>query len=156
MSPERPPPQIWVFRAVGAGLAIAIMELLAGLADERLARVPFVTSIVLVLALPGSEPAQPRAIIGGHLISCACGFLCFWIGGMGETASAAAAGLATFGMIAGRAIHPPAGIDAFLVPLYGLSLSWLLVPVLAGALLLTLYSKFWRLAERWLTGRGEA
>jgi CBS-domain-containing membrane protein len=143
-----------MFRASGAGVAIAIMELLAALAGEPLARVPFVTSIVLVMTLPSSEGAEPRAIIGGHLISAACGFACYWLLGPGEAASAAGVGLATFCMIAFRAIHPPAGIGAFLVPLFQLPASWLLSPVLAGALLLTVYAKLWRRAERWLTARG--
>jgi CBS-domain-containing membrane protein len=154
MSGERPSVPVWVFRGFGAGLAIAIMELLAALAGEPLARVPFVTSIVLVMALPSNEAAAPRAIIGGHLLSTACGFACFWLIGPGEAASAAGVGLATFCMIAFRAIHPPAGIGAFLVPLYQLPASWLLSPVLAGTLLLTVYAKLWQRAERWLVAHG--
>jgi CBS-domain-containing membrane protein len=150
---ERVPAPVWMFRALGAGIAIAIMELLAALAGEPLARVPFVTSIVLVMALPSSEAAGPRAILGGHLLSSACGFACLWLIGPGETASAAGVGLATFSMIAFRAIHPPAGIGAFLVPLHRLPASWLLSPVLAGALLLTVYAKLWQKAERWLIAR---
>jgi CBS-domain-containing membrane protein len=139
-----------MFRASGAAVAIAIMELLAAFASEPLARVPFVTSIVLVMALPSSEAAHPRAIIGGHVLSTACGFACFWLLGPGEASSAAGVGLATFCMIAFRAIHPPAGIGAFLVPLYQLPVSWLLSPVLTGALLLTGYAQLWQKAERWL------
>jgi CBS-domain-containing membrane protein len=154
MSGERPRALVWVSRALGAGLAIAIMELLARVAGEPLARVPFVTSIVLVMALPSSEPAEPRAVIGGHLLSAACGLICLWSIGPGGAASAAGVGLATFSMIAFRAIHPPAGIGAFLVPLYQLPAWWLLSPVLAGALLLTVYAKLWQKAERWLAARG--
>jgi CBS-domain-containing membrane protein len=154
MSGERLPAAVWMFRAFGASVAIAVMELLAALAGEPLARVPFVTSIVLVMALPSSEAAGPRAIVGGHLLSAISGFACLWLLGPGEAASAAGVGLATFGMIAFRAIHPPAGIGAFLVPLYQLPASWLLSPVLAGALLLTVYAKLWRKAERWLITRG--
>src|SRR6478672_11865159 len=60
---------IWAYRAAGAGLAIALMEALAQFAGEPVLRVPFVTSIVLTLALPESEPAQPYALIAGHLLS---------------------------------------------------------------------------------------
>ena len=45
---------IAVYRAIGASLAIALMEGLASLGNQPLARVPFVTSIVLVLAMPDS------------------------------------------------------------------------------------------------------
>jgi CBS-domain-containing membrane protein len=153
MKGRRPGAPVWAFRAVGAGLAIVIMELLAGLTGEPLARIPFVTSIVLVMALPSSEPAEPRAVIGGHVVSAACGLICLWSIGPGEAGSAAGVGLATFCMIAFRTVHPPAGIGAFLVPLYQLPASWLLSPVLAGALLLSVCAKLWHRAERWLISR---
>ncbi len=126
MNQEKLLPWVWAYRALGASIAIAIMEVLAQLAGEPLSRVPFVTSIVLVMAMPGSGPAHPRAIIGGHLLSSACGLLCLWVAGPGETSSAVAVGFATFAMIALRAIHPPAGIGAFLVPAYRLPARWLL------------------------------
>jgi len=154
MSGGEPGLPVWMFRALGAGVGIAIMELLAALAGEPLARVPFVTSIVLVMALPSSETAGPRAIISGHLLSTACGFTCLWLIGPGEAASAAGVGLSTFCMIAFRAIHPPAGIGAFLVPLFHLSPSWLLNPVFAGALLLAVYDKLWQRAEQRLIASG--
>jgi len=148
MTQEKHAPWLWAYRALGAGIAIAIMEVLARFAGEPLSRVPFVTSIVLVMAAPDSDPAHPWAIIGGHFLSSGCGLLCLWIAGPGETSAAAAVGLATFSMLALRAVHPPAGMGAFLVPLYQLPVYWLFSPVLTGALLLTLYSELWRRGER--------
>lgn len=139
---------IALYRAVGAGTAIAIMEALAILAAEPMVRVPFVTSIVLAMALPDSEPAQPRAIIGGHLLSCLGGFIALYAVGPGETSSAIAVGLATLLMIATRTLHPPAGIDAFLVASYGLTIDWVVNPVLVGALLLAGFALAWRWGER--------
>ncbi|MFZ1106726.1 MAG: HPP family protein [Rhodomicrobium sp.] len=143
---------IWAYRAVGAAIAIAIMEILARLTGQPLTRVPFVTSIVLVMALPDSPAATARAIVGGHVISCACGILCFSIIGPGEASSAVAVGAATFLMIFSRTIHPPAGIDAFLVPVHELPTSWLVNPVFLGSLLLAAFGQFWRLGERYLSG----
>jgi CBS-domain-containing membrane protein len=139
---------IWLYRAIGAGTAIAIMELLARVAHQPLARVPFVTSIVLTMALPDSEPAQPYAVIGGHLLSCLAGFAALLAVGPGEASSAVAVGLAALLMLLARAMHPPAGIDAFLVAGLGLSPVWVLSPVLAGAILLALFSRLWRAGER--------
>ena len=139
---------IWVYRALGASIAIGIMELLARLAGEALWRVPFVTSIVLVMALPTSKPAQSRSIVGGHVLSGLCGLLCYWMLGPGETSSAVAVGVATFAMIAFEVVHPPAGIGAFLIPAHQLPTHWLFSPLLVGALILTLYSKLWQLGER--------
>ena len=144
---------IWLYRAIGAGVAIAIMELLARIAHQPLARVPFVTSIVLTMALPDSEPAQPYSVIGGHLLSCAAGFAALWLSGPGEVSSASAVGLAALLMLLARAMHPPAGIDAFLVAELGLPASWILSPVLLGALLLASFSRLWVLGEHRLGPR---
>jgi CBS-domain-containing membrane protein len=150
MKPEWDSPRIWAYRALGAAVAIGIMETIAGLAGQPLARVPFVTSIILITALPDSEAAKPRAIVGGHLVSCGCGLFCFWMFGPGETSSAVAAGAATFLMMAIGAIHPPAGIDAFLVPAHALPASWLINPVFLGSLLLAVFGKLWRLGENFI------
>jgi CBS-domain-containing membrane protein len=128
------------------------MEMLAGIAGEPLARIPFVTSIVLVMALPNSEAAKPRAVIAGHLLSSGCGLLCFWTFGHGEASSAVAVGAATFLMIAFSAVHPPAGIDAFIVPAHGLPASWLINPVFVGSLLLVMFGEMWRLGEPFFAG----
>ena len=141
---------IWTYRAIGAGLAIGVMELLAGSIGEPVARVPFVTSIVLVMALPTSDGAQPRAIIGGHMVSGLCGLLCSALLGSGDLPPAIAVGLATLAMIGLRVVHPPAGVNAFLVPHYHLPAVWLLKPVLAGAILLAAYAAIWRRGENWL------
>ena len=135
-------------RAFGAAIAIGIMELLAGWGHEELGRVPFVTSIVLVLALPDSEPARPSSVIGGHLVSTLCGLLTLALLGPGESASAIAVGFATGAMITLRVLHPPAGIDAFLVAAHGLTWGWLLSPVLVGSVLLAVYAWCWRSMER--------
>jgi len=36
---------------------------------DPLAIIPFATSIVLVIASPDAEPSQPRALVGGHVVS---------------------------------------------------------------------------------------
>lgn len=142
---------IALYRAFGAGMAIGIMEILAAVAREPLARVPFVTSIVLVMALPDSAPAQPRAVILGHMICCAAGLAAHQVFGNGGDASAVAVGLATFLMIETHTLHPPAGIDAFLIASQHLPAQWLLSPVLVGTLLLAAFARIWRTVERvWL------
>jgi CBS-domain-containing membrane protein len=124
------------------------MEILAHLAREPMVRVPFVTSIVLAMALPDSEPAQPRSIIGGHLLSCLAGYIALLAVPPGEAASAIGVGLCTLLMIASRTLHPPAGIDAFLVASYKLPIDWVINPVLIGALLLAGFALGWHALER--------
>jgi len=62
-------------------------------------------------------------------------------------AAAIAVGLAILAMVVTGTFHPPAGINPLLVVANHLGWSFLLVPVLAGALLLTLFAYVW---HRWL------
>jgi hypothetical protein len=55
--------------AAGGAIAIASMEALSATTAFPLVAIPFATSIVMVLGSPKAEPAQPRALIGGHVIS---------------------------------------------------------------------------------------
>ena len=138
---------IALYRALGAALAIAIMEALAPIAQEPISRIPFVTSIVLVLALPESPAARPRALIGGHMLSCLAGWLCLVTLGPRETVSAVAVGLASLAMISAGMLHPPAGLDAFLIATQGLPVRWIFSPVLVGTLLLAAYARLWAEGE---------
>ena len=125
------------------------MEALSIGAEYPLAIIPFATSIVLVIALPDAAPSQPRALIGGHVISTLAGLVVLSIAGPGAVASAFAVGLAVFAMAITRTMHPPAGINPLLVVVNTLSWTWLLVPVLAGALALTGFAFVWhRLSGR--------
>ena len=54
---------------LGGAVAIGSMEWLSLAAHYPLAVIPFATSIVLVIGSPEAVPAQPRALIGGHLVS---------------------------------------------------------------------------------------
>jgi hypothetical protein len=93
--------------AVGGAVAIALMEMLAERTTVPLLFVPFATSIVLVMGSPEAEPAQPRALVGGHLVSAAVGLLLLQVTGPGPWAAATAVGLAIIAMHATRTFHPP-------------------------------------------------
>jgi CBS-domain-containing membrane protein len=51
------------------------MEVLSERAAFPLIFVPIATSIVLVICSPEIEAAQPRALIGGHLVATLVGLL---------------------------------------------------------------------------------
>jgi CBS-domain-containing membrane protein len=137
----------FLYRAAGTATAMALMELVAGYGGEPLWRVPFVTSIVLVTTLPHSEASRPYAVIVGHLISCLAGLASLHMLGPGNAATAVGVGLAALGMLAARAPHPPAGIDAFLIAANGLTLRWVVSPVMVGCVLLVAFSQGWRATE---------
>ena len=122
--------------AAGGAAAIALMEVLAERTTVPLLFVPFATSIVLVMGSPEAEPAQPRALVGGHLVSAAVGLLLLQVTGPGPWAAATAVGLAIIAMHATRTFHPPAGIDPLVIVINNMPLSFFVVPVAVGACLL--------------------
>jgi CBS-domain-containing membrane protein len=134
--------------ATGGMAAIGLMLLLSEQAAFPLVMVPFATSIVLVMGMPDAEPAQPRALIGGHLISTVIGLLVVSVTGPSPWAAAVAVGLAMAAMHVTRTFHPPAGIDPLIVVAQGMSWSFLIAPVAVGALLLAGFAWGWHNAVR--------
>jgi CBS-domain-containing membrane protein len=124
-------------------MAIASMEAFSARSAFPLAAIPFATSIVLVLGSPKTEPAQPRALVGGHLVSTLVGLLIVQLCGSAPWAAALAVGLAMVAMHLTGTFHPPAGIDPLLVVVNDLSWSFLFAPVGVGALLLALFAFCW-------------
>jgi len=129
--------------AAGGAVAIGLMQLLSDHAAFPLMFVPFATSIVLVMGTPDAEPAQPRALVGGHLISTLVGMLMLSITGPSPWAAALAVGLAMAVMHATRTFHPPAGIDPLIVVAQDMPWSFLIAPVAVGALLLACFAWSW-------------
>jgi CBS-domain-containing membrane protein len=139
-----------VVAGVGAAIAIGAMEWLSIASHYPLVIIPFATSIVLVIGSPEAEPAQPRALIGGHLVATLAGLVVLKLAGPQAWAAAAAVGLAIFAMYVTGTFHPPAGINPLLVVSNSLPWSFLLAPVLAGAMLLTVFAYVW---HRWIRRR---
>lgn len=129
--------------AAGGAIAIGLMELLSEHAAFPLMFVPFATSIVLVMGTPDAEPAQPRALVGGHLVAAAVGLLTLAITGPSPWAAAAAVGLSMAAMHATRTFHPPAGIDPLIVVAQDMPWSFLIAPVAIGALMLAVFAWLW-------------
>jgi len=134
--------------AAGGAVAIGLMELLSGHAAFPLMFVPFATSIVLVMGTPEAAPAQPRALVGGHLVSTAVGLLTLSVTGASPWAAALAVGLAMVVMHVTRTFHPPAGIDPLIVVAQGMPWSFVLAPVAIGALMLLAFAWLWHALVR--------
>jgi CBS-domain-containing membrane protein len=129
--------------AIGGAVAIAVMEAFSIRAAFPLAAIPFATSIVTVLGSPDAEPAQPRALIGGHLVSTVVGLLIVQLFGPGPWMAALAVGLAMVAMRLTRTFHPPAGIDPLVVVIHDVSWGFLIVPVVIGVTSLALFAFVW-------------
>ena len=136
-----------VMAGLGAALAIGVMEWLSAKLNYPLAVIPFATSIALVIGSPDAPPAQPRALIGGHLVATLVGLMVLHAAGPQPWAAALAVGLAVLAMFVTETFHPPAGIDPLLVVSVNLPWTFIVAPVLAGALLLTAFAFVW---HRWV------
>ncbi len=84
--------------AAGGAIAIGSMEAFSIERAFPLFAIPFATSIVTVLGSPKAEPAQPRALVGGHLVSALVGLLVVKLCGPAPWAAAVAVGLAMVAM----------------------------------------------------------
>jgi CBS-domain-containing membrane protein len=129
--------------AAGGAIAIGTMEALSASTAFPLFAIPFATSIVTVMGSPKAEPAQPRALVGGHLISTFVGLLVLQLCGPVPWAAAFAVGLAIVVMHLTGTFHPPAGIDPLVVVVNNMPWSFFVAPVGIGALLLALFAFGW-------------
>ena len=128
-------------------LGFGAMERFSVASQFPLVIIPFATSIVLVIGSPDAEPAQPRALIGGHLVATLAGLAMLQLTGPHAWAAAAAVGVAIAAMVVTGTFHPPAGINPLLVVSNNLPWSFLFAPVLAGAVLLAAFAYVW---NRWI------
>jgi CBS-domain-containing membrane protein len=120
--------------AIGGGLGLSLMVAFASWARLPLEAVPFTTSIVLVMAAPESGQAQPRNIIGGHLLSALSGLIVWMVFGTNPLLVGPAVALSIAAMQLTGTLHPPAGINAVLFVSMQLSWQFVLMPVAVGAL----------------------
>ena len=140
---------------LGGAAAIATMEWLSVSTHFPLVAIPFATSIVLVMGSPEAEPAQPRALVGGHLISTLVGLVVVHLVGPGLWQAALALGIAMVAMHLTRTFHPPAGIDPLVVVVNDMPWDFLAAPVGVGLLMLVAFTFVWHnLASRIITGHG--
>jgi CBS-domain-containing membrane protein len=92
----------------GAGLAIALMGLLGEAGHVRLLIAPLGASAALIWALPNAPLAQPRAVVGGNLLSAVVGAGICELAGAAPWTIGLGVGLALAGMLLTRTLHAPA------------------------------------------------
>ena len=126
-----------VMTFVGAFCGIGGCGLLAYLTDLPLIIAPFGASAVLIYSAVSSPLAQPRNVIGGHLIAAVVAISCCKMLGDGWYVMALAVALAILAMMVTGTLHPPGGATALLCVLQGTdSYFFLLVPLIPGIAIL--------------------
>jgi CBS-domain-containing membrane protein len=135
-----------VLAGSGAFLALWALAATGKAAALPLVIAPFGASSVLLFALPGSPLAQPRNVIGGHLLSAAIGLVVLALVGSGPLALGLGVGLAIAAMQITGTTHPPAGANPIVVLLTGATWKFLFLPVMAGAVMLVVAARLYRAA----------
>ena len=132
----------WVGSAIGIGLCGYLSSQFFESRDLTLLIGSFGASAVLVYGAVKSPLAQPRNLVGGHVISGIIGVACYrWCGGSVWMAAGLAVSLAIVVMLATRTLHPPGGATALIAVIggdkvYKLGFRYPFIPVGLGALIL--------------------
>ncbi len=118
---------------MGGFLVIFLLAQLTASLHAALLIAPFGASCVLVFGLPQSPLAQPKNVIGGHLISAAVGLMAFHLLGASPLSFGLGVGVAIAAMLLTGTTHPPAGADPIVVILAKAAWPFLFSPILIGA-----------------------
>lgn len=126
---------------IGIGLCAYISEAFFEPRDSVFLIGSFGASAVLLFAAQDSPLAQPRNLVGGHLVSAIAGVIAYRTMGATWIAAAVAVSLAIGIMSLTRTLHPPGGATALIAVtggdrIHALGLAYPLMPVTVGALLL--------------------
>lgn len=130
---------------IGGTLGILCLCLLGQYSGVPWLMAPFGATCVILFAAPTSPLAQPRNVIGGHLIAASVGLAALYGLGNSYIIMSLAVGVAIMAMQFFRALHPPAGANPILIILAGksaVSLGFLVTPVLVGSVLLVVIAYF--------------
>lgn len=137
-APPRPALKHMVWSLLGGAIAIAVIAAMTKATGQPWLMAPFGASCVLAFGLPDAPLAQPRNIVGGHLLSALVGLVCVSLFGADWWSMGLAVGLAIALMQLTGTTHPPAGANPLLAMNGALTWSNLLTPVLAGSVSLVI------------------
>ncbi len=130
--------------AFGAFLCISLLSFLHFSQNSSIWLIPpFGASMVLVMAVHNSPLAEPKNIFLGHTLSALSGVVIFALMGSSFISLGIAVGLAVFVMATFDSIHPPAGANPIIAILGGKGLSFVLMPVALGAIVIILFALFY-------------
>ncbi len=126
----------WLKAGVGAFAALGVALALGDVTGASMIVAPMAASAVLVYGVPESPLSQPAHVIGGHGVAAAAALLADRLlpASPWTLAGSVAAIIVLLGLL--RVTHPPAGATALAVMLTHPSWTFLLTPVLSGAVTL--------------------
>jgi CBS-domain-containing membrane protein len=131
---------VWSFLSSTLGI-LAICEITT-LVGHPLLIGSFGASAVLLFGATDSPLSQPRNLVGGHLVSAIVAVIVVALFGSTTFAMALGVGLAIFVMNMTHTTHPPGGATALIGVQAAVGPEFILLPVLAGALILLVTAIF--------------
>ncbi|MEX0300479.1 MAG: HPP family protein [Kordiimonas sp.] len=135
--PNRPAAKHIVWSWVGGTIGIGLVALIAHLSGHPLLMAPLGASAVLAFGVPDSPLAQPRNIIGGHILTTIVGLVFLSAFGAGWWVAGLAVGASISVMQYTNTVHPPAGANPLVVLATGAGWDYVLLPVALSAAALT-------------------
>lgn len=127
--------------SLGAFLCISIIAFIHSFDAFNIWLIPpFGATMVLVMAVHESPLAQPKNIFFGHILSAASGVLIYSILGMSFLTIGLAVAVSVWAMMVTKTVHPPAGANPIIVIMGGKGLSFILLPVATGAIIIILFA----------------
>ncbi|CDH22729.1 HPP family protein [Xenorhabdus bovienii] len=129
----------------GGFLGILLLSYLSQTTEYPWLMAPFGATCAILFAAPTSPLAQPRNVIGGHLLTTVVGLVALYTLGNSMIVMSLAVGIAIMLMQLFRVVHPPAGANPLVVLLAGqeaVGFDFLLTPVLTGSLALVIIASF--------------
>ncbi|MFV0436873.1 MAG: HPP family protein [Desulfopila sp.] len=134
----------WIGSFLGIGAVALIHYRLLDQTDLMLMLGSFGASAVLLYGAPRSPLAQPRNLLGGHVLSAVVGVTVFLLlGDIPWLAAAVAVSLAIALMHFSKTLHPPGGATALIAivggeSVHSLGYFYVVMPVAAGAIVMLL------------------
>lgn len=128
---------------LGGVLAISVIGYLAYLIEQPLILGSFGATCFIIFIVPDAPFAQPRSVIGGHLVSTLVGLIFFHYVSNEWWSMALALGTALTVMQLLKVPHPPAGSNPLIVFLSAANWDFIITPTLIGAVLLVIVALFY-------------
>jgi len=155
--PGSPHPTHILYSALGSMIAISAIALLTQNTSIPFMMAPLGATCVLAFGVPDSPLAQPRNIIGGHLIAALIAVTCAYLMGTTWYSLALGVSLSIAAMQFTKTTHPPAGATPIVIIFAKPHWSFIFYPVLSGAVTIVIiallfnnlirtrkYPKYWR------------
>ena len=132
-----PPPLDVILTWLGAFLGIAAITLFAHKFALPVVA-SFGASAVLIYGVPDAPLSQPRNVVFGHTLSAVAGVATFMMFGLTWWSPAMGTALALVVMLLTKTTHPPGGATALFAVLSGAHPSYILTPIMVGAVILVI------------------